>query len=129
VALYIAERMKERVRRVRILRPLLGFWWRCSMIRSQRVIPREWLDGSIDGFLPDDLADLAFAFHAENPDRRGCPSQQILRALATRSRPIGDPWYEHLRSCSNCYREVRASQHVLWLWLGPSARRTIRSRP
>jgi hypothetical protein len=96
------------------------------MIRSQHVVPREWLDGSIDGFLPEDLADLALAFHTENPNRTGGPSPQILRELATRSPAIDDPWYEHLHSCSNCYRQVRASQHVLWPLVVPSAHHTIR---
>jgi hypothetical protein len=96
------------------------------MIRSQHVMPRQWLDGSVDGFLPEDLIDVVFAFHVENPDRTGCPSPQILHELAARSRAIDDPWYDHLHSCSNCYRQVRASQHVLWPRVGPSARHTIR---
>jgi hypothetical protein len=91
VALSIAERLNERVCRMPILRPLLGYWWRRSMIRSQHVMPRQWLDGSVDGFLPEDLIDVVFAFHAKNPDRTGCPSPQILRELAARSRAINDP--------------------------------------
>jgi hypothetical protein len=125
MALYLAERTKERIRRVPLLRPLLGFWWRCSMIRSRRL-PREWVDGSVDGFLPEDLIDVVLAFHAENPDRVGCPPPPILRELASRTRPIDDPWWRHLQTCSNCYRHVRASQHLRWPWVGPSSRHTIR---
>jgi len=119
VVFYIFERLTERVRRVPTLRPLLGLWWRRSVIRSQQL-PREWLNGSVNGFLPEDLLDVAFAFHAENPDRRGCPAPQVLRELAARNRAIDNSWYHHLQSCSNCYRQVRASQHVLWPGLRPS---------
>ena len=45
-----------------------------------------------------------------NPGRTGCPPHETLSALARRTRPIGDPAYEHLVKCSPCYREFRALQ-------------------
>src|SRR5262245_14362952 len=54
--------------------------------------------------------DRLFGGANPNPDRIGCPSSDVLRALATRQRPIGDPAYEHLTRCSPCYREFRQFQ-------------------
>ncbi len=45
-----------------------------------------------------------------NPERIGCPPQDVLTALARRDRPIEDPAYEHLTKCSPCYREFRSLQ-------------------
>ena len=47
-----------------------------------------------------------------NPGRTGCPPHDVLTALARRTRPIGDPAYEHLVKCSPCYREFRALQQA-----------------
>ena len=54
--------------------------------------------------------DRVFGGANPNPDRVGCPSQAVLRALANKQRPIGDPTYEHLAQCSPCYREFRDFQ-------------------
>jgi hypothetical protein len=54
--------------------------------------------------------DRLFGGANPNPDRIGCPSSDVLRALATKQRPIGDPSYEHLTQCSPCYREFRQFQ-------------------
>ena len=48
-----------------------------------------------------------------NPERIGCPSRDVLIALARRARRIGDPAYEHLVKCSPCYREFRGLQTSL----------------
>jgi hypothetical protein len=125
MSFYISERLKERVRRVPILRPVLGAWWRWSMMRSQQL-PREWFDGSIDGFVAEDLFDVAFAFHSENPDPAGCPDLPVLRELASRRRPMDDPWFRHLQSCSNCYRQVRGLQQAPWLWRRTRPRKSRR---
>ena len=45
-----------------------------------------------------------------NPKRVGCLSHEILEALAARNQPLGDPGYEHLLQCSECYREFRQLQ-------------------
>lgn len=69
---------------------------------------------------PPDLAALGFgdeldeAFRGANPNptRQGCPSHDVLVALARRERPIEDPAYEHLLDCSPCYVEVRDMQRA-----------------
>lgn len=40
-----------------------------------------------------------------NPDRRNCPPQERLIALARARGSISDPFYKHLLTCSDCYRE------------------------
>src|SRR5688572_22514029 len=47
-----------------------------------------------------------------NPERVGCPPRDVLVTLARRTRPIGDPAYEHLVKCSPCYREFRRLQQT-----------------
>jgi hypothetical protein len=59
--------------------------------------------------IEDDL-DEVFSRANPNPERIGCPSRDTLIELAKRTRPIGDPGYEHLGKCSPCYREFRALQ-------------------
>jgi hypothetical protein len=54
--------------------------------------------------------DRLFGGANPNPDRVGCPPEDVLRALATKQRPIGDPAYEHLAECSPCYRKFRNFQ-------------------
>lgn len=62
------------------------------------------------GFIVRDEVDELFGEANPNPERTGCPSQDVLSALAQRARPIEDPAYEHLTQCSPCYREFRAFQ-------------------
>ena len=45
-----------------------------------------------------------------NPRRIGCLSEETLKALASRQTPLGDPAYEHLLECSECYRDFRKWQ-------------------
>jgi len=42
------------------------------------------------------LVDEALRVANPNPTRQGCPSHDVLVALARRERPIDDPVYEHL---------------------------------
>lgn len=67
------------------------------------------------GIEVDDEIDQAFSSANPNPDRVGCPSRDVLLALAERRLDIDDPAYDHLGACSPCYREFRALQpaHVL----------------
>ena len=51
-------------------------------------------------FYPDDDIDELFARGNPNPTRLGCPSRDVLIALAKRDLPISDPGYKHLASCS-----------------------------
>ena len=68
---------------------------------------------------PDPLAfrsenefDDVFGYGNPNPERVGCPSREVLRALSRRERPIEDPGYEHVANCSPCFREFRAFQQA-----------------
>src|SRR5438105_2243873 len=61
-------------------------------------------------FKPEDEIDELFARANVNPSRIGCPSRDVLIALARKQRPITDPAYEHLAKCSACYREFRGFQ-------------------
>ena len=56
---------------------------------------------------PDEI-DEVFGRANPNPERIGCPSHDVLVALARRERPISDRAYDHLTECSPCYVEVRA---------------------
>ncbi len=63
-------------------------------------------------FIPEDEIDLLFGRANPNPARAGCPPYEVTIALARRERPIGDPVYEHLGCCSDCYREFRQIQQA-----------------
>src|SRR4051812_3084445 len=50
-----------------------------------------------------------------NPERKGCPGDDALKALA--GRPLdddleGDPQWHHVTHCSECYREYLAYRAV-----------------
>jgi len=62
------------------------------------------------GFKAENEIDLVLGNANPNPARAGCPSRDVLTALARRERPIDDAAYDHLIKCSPCYREVRALQ-------------------
>src|SRR5262245_35700314 len=86
-------------------------------------------DTGPDTFRARDEIDLLFSEASPNPERIGCPSDELLAALAKRERPISDPGYEHLARCSPCYRAMRAQQqaaaaeHRQWVlrWLAAAA--------
>jgi len=42
-----------------------------------------------------------------NPERRGCPDEQTIKALAERRLSLNDPAMLHIASCSECYAEYR----------------------
>lgn len=56
--------------------------------------------------------DLLFGRAHPNPAREGCPPPELLRRLASRELPIGDPAYDHFAKCSPCYKELRTLQQV-----------------
>jgi hypothetical protein len=58
----------------------------------------------------DQEIDRLFERANPNPDRRDCPSAEVVRSLARKQAPIGDPAYEHLTRCSPCYRDFRELQ-------------------
>lgn len=53
------------------------------------------------------LVDYLFAHIEPNPDRVGCPPRAVLIELAQRTRPLTDPWWDHVMSCSPCRIDVR----------------------
>lgn len=63
-----------------------------------------------DLFHPDNAMDEVFARANPNPERKDCPSDEVLRELANKQRPITDRAYEHLAQCSPCYRTFRQFQ-------------------
>ena len=40
-----------------------------------------------------------------NPERKGCPNEETLKALAERRLGLSDPALVHITSCSECYSE------------------------
>ena len=52
----------------------------------------------------------AFLNEYPNPDRIGCPGDEILRGLASRKLPINHPARMHIGQCSPCWREFRSFQ-------------------
>lgn len=69
-------------------------------------------DDAFSKLNPRDEIDELFGRANPNPDRIGCPSREVLIALARKQRPIGDPAWEHLIKCSPCYLEVRGFQEA-----------------
>jgi hypothetical protein len=61
----------------------------------------------------DDEIDELFGKANPNPGRIGCPSREVLLALARKARPIEDPAYQHLTECSACYVDVRVIQRSM----------------
>src|SRR5262245_18503049 len=72
-----------------------------SMGREDSERDRAHVDREVDWF---------FKNASPNPDRVDCLSEQTLKELAHRSRPISDPGYEHLSRCSPCYQQFRRFQ-------------------
>ncbi len=70
---------------------------------SAKRVTLERLQCLSDEALVDDL----FASGHPNPGRIGCPSRDVLIALARKERAIGDPAYDHVATCSPCWVEVR----------------------
>src|SRR5689334_15978712 len=72
-----------------------------------------------------DEIDEVFSNANPNPERIGCPPHSELERLARKRGAIDDPVYEHLGSCSPCYREWRMMQAAVarstrW-WLAATA--------
>lgn len=42
-----------------------------------------------------------------NPERRGCPGPETIRALANKTVPHEDPAWEHIWKCSPCFAEFK----------------------
>jgi hypothetical protein len=83
-------------------------------------------DTGSDTLRTQDEIDLLFSEANPNPERIGCPSDDVLAALARRERPMSDPGYEHLARCSHCYRAVRAHQQTATALTAAHRRRVFR---
>ena len=57
-----------------------------------------------------DPFEKAFLNEYPNPDRIGCPGDEILRGLASKKLPISHPARMHISQCSPCWREFRSFQ-------------------
>ncbi len=45
-----------------------------------------------------------FAEDFPNPARQGCPQDDVLKLLAEKPTQVEDPVFDHITSCSPCYR-------------------------
>jgi hypothetical protein len=68
--------------------------------------------GAGQTFVPHDEIDALFGAANPTPARIGCPSPEILVALARRERAMDDPAYVHLTHCSPCYQTFRRLQDM-----------------
>lgn len=82
----------------------------CSMAESRA---RQRVRRRLRALSDDELMDEMFSWANPNPARVGCPSRDVLAELASRVRPIGDVWYDHLWCCSPCWRDMRALQRLM----------------
>jgi hypothetical protein len=57
-----------------------------------------------------DPLEEVFLHASPNPSRIGCPSQEIIQAIARRTLPLSHEAFAHLAGCSECFREVKAYQ-------------------
>ena len=58
--------------------------------------------------LPDErLMDEIYSHAHANPERADCPPHRILIELASRTRSLDDPAWEHVVNCHPCAKEVR----------------------
>jgi hypothetical protein len=57
--------------------------------------------------LNDDLLNDFLLESFPNPERKGCPDEETLKAFAEDRLPPGSPVLSHVSTCSECYREYR----------------------
>jgi len=70
-----------------------------------------------------DYPDLMNEFLLEgfpNPERKGCPDENTLKAFAEKRIPANDPVGLHVASCSECYAEYR-HYRLDWITAHPPA--------
>ena len=63
-------------------------------------------------FIAENEIDVVLGGAYPNPTREGCPSPDVIEALARRERAVDDPDWRHVFKCSPCYREVRTLQQA-----------------
>jgi hypothetical protein len=81
-------------------------------MRSRLAMTNRPDAGTGQPFVPHDEIDALFGAANPNPARSGCPSSEILAALARREREMDDPAYVHLTQCSPCYQTFRRLQDM-----------------
>ena len=54
----------------------------------------------------DPIEDLLLRAYP-NPERKGCPGSQVVRALANKAVPPDDPAWQHIWKCSPCFAEFK----------------------
>jgi len=59
-----------------------------------------------------DLLQQAVLKSYPNPERKGCPGEQVVREVAARLRPVQDEPWEHISHCSPCFREFLEFRQV-----------------
>ena len=60
-----------------------------------------------------DILQQAIFKNYPNPERKGCPGNEILKSVAARPTPVEDAIWEHVTHCSPCYREFLAFRREL----------------
>lgn len=55
------------------------------------------------------VLEKALAKDFPNPERRGCPGPDVLRAIAARKLSLAEvePWIDHLGSCTPCFQDYK----------------------
>jgi hypothetical protein len=76
--------------------------------------------------LNDDLLNDFLLEAFPNPERKGCPDEETLRAFAEDRLPQGNPILQHVSSCSECYAEYR---HYRQDWKDASNKLVAASSP
>ena len=75
--------------------------------RARRDGPEEYRLQEMLELSDEALVDTLFSHVEPNPDRVGCPPRDVLLELAHRTRPLTDPWWDHIMGCSPCRIDVR----------------------
>lgn len=57
-----------------------------------------------------DPFESAFLHAYPNPERIGCPGDEITRKIAQKKLPVDHPALEHIAHCSPCFRDIRNFQ-------------------
>jgi hypothetical protein len=57
-----------------------------------------------------DPLEHVFLNASPNPDRIGCPTQEVLQSIARRELPLNHEAFSHVGNCSECFRDIKAYQ-------------------
>ena len=76
------------------------------------MLSNKWISRWNDRLLHRALASVVIT-QFPNPERRGCPEQDVLHAMAAKRLPLMHVAFDHVGSCSPCFREVRDMRRAL----------------